>query len=301
MRERVLEAEGRLFARFGLRTTSRWLGGARVLESGEGPPLLFLHGAGAISSMWAPLWARLPDRRLIGVDLPGYGLSDPFDYTGRDIRDVAVGFVRSAYDELGLDAAPLAGNSLGGMYGMWFALAHPERVSALAVIGEPAVCLDGARGNVPMGLMSFPPIGRSMGALMAKLPMTSRAVRGFLGRAGGKPSLRDVPQEMFEMLRFAMPAGTATTVSLFPLLMRWRTPHRHLVLTDDELRAIEVPTLFVWGDRDVFQAPDGGRRACELMPDARMEVISGGHHPWWDDPAGCAELLAGFLAEHRLV
>ena len=57
--------------------------------------------------------------------------------------------------------------------------------------------------------------------------------------------------------------------------------------------------LFVWGDHEAFGGPDVARRAAELMPNARVEVVAdAGHHPWLADAAGIARLLLGFLAEH---
>jgi pimeloyl-ACP methyl ester carboxylesterase len=63
-----------------------------------------------------------------------------------------------------------------------------------------------------------------------------------------------------------------------------------------ELPRVAQPTLFIWGDRDAFGAPSVGERACRLMPDARMEIVSGGHTPWVDQPERCAELVSAFLA-----
>ena len=58
----------------------------RVLEAGDGPPVVLVHGSGMSGSTWAPLMPYLPANRLIAVDLPGFGLSDPFDYSGRSLR-----------------------------------------------------------------------------------------------------------------------------------------------------------------------------------------------------------------------
>jgi 2-hydroxy-6-oxonona-2,4-dienedioate hydrolase len=64
------------------------------------------------------------------------------------------------------------------------------------------------------------------------------------------------------------------------------------------LSRIRPPTLLVWGDDDPFGSVDVGRRASELMPRARLEVVSGGHLPWLDQPGRCASLATEFLAAH---
>ncbi len=62
----------------------------RVLEAGDGPPLLLVHGSGMSASSWAPLMPYLGTHRLITFDLPGFGLSDAFDYVGPSLREHAV-------------------------------------------------------------------------------------------------------------------------------------------------------------------------------------------------------------------
>jgi len=62
-------------------------------------------------------------------------------------------------------------------------------------------------------------------------------------------------------------------------------------LSDGELAGVIASTRFVWGSQDRFQEPEDGRRAVALMPDADLVEVRGGHHPWWDDPEGCATLI----------
>jgi pimeloyl-ACP methyl ester carboxylesterase len=116
-------AERHLFEACGVQVTSRRVRLAdppvdvRVLETGEGPPLVLVHGSGMSATTWAPLMAHLASRRLIALDLPGFGLSDPFDYSGRPLREHAVAQLTSLFDALGLDRVPVVGTSLGGMWG----------------------------------------------------------------------------------------------------------------------------------------------------------------------------------------
>ncbi len=60
----------------------RWSRGeTRVLELGDGPPLVLVHGFMDNAALWAPILGALAARhRVIAVDLPGHGLADPFDY-----------------------------------------------------------------------------------------------------------------------------------------------------------------------------------------------------------------------------
>src|ERR1700761_4442842 len=86
-------AEQRLFEACGVQVTSRRVHlsdpplEVRVLEVGDGPPLVLIHGSGMSASTWAPLMPHLGTYRVIAFDLPGFGLSDPFDYGGRSLRE----------------------------------------------------------------------------------------------------------------------------------------------------------------------------------------------------------------------
>src|SRR6185369_15841483 len=104
----------------------------RVLELvGDGPPILMVHGGGGLAAQWAPLAAELRGRHLFMVDRPGCGLTDGFDYDGVDLRRHAVSFIDGVLDGLGLDRAVLIGNSMGGLWSLWFAAEHPERVEGI--------------------------------------------------------------------------------------------------------------------------------------------------------------------------
>ena len=146
-------AERRLFAACGVQVASRRVRLAdppvavRVLAAGEGPPLVLVHGSGMSASTWAPLIPYLGARRLIAFDLPGFGLSDAFDYRGRPLRAHAVAQLTSLLDALDLERVPIVGTSLGGMWALCLAVDAPDRVSALASLGVPAAALPGMHGD----------------------------------------------------------------------------------------------------------------------------------------------------------
>src|SRR4051812_43402594 len=78
----------------------------RVLSCGDGPPLLLLHGVSLSAAAWAPLFGMLPGRRLLAVDLPGHGLSDPVVHRRGYVRPHARALIDDMLDALGLDEAP---------------------------------------------------------------------------------------------------------------------------------------------------------------------------------------------------
>ena len=115
--------------------------------AGQGEPLVLVHGSGMSAPTWAPMLAHLGDRRVHAVDLPGFGLSDPLDYSGRTLRGHAVAQLGSLLDALELEQATIAGTSLGAMWALCLALERPERVRRVVAIGIPAVALPGMKGD----------------------------------------------------------------------------------------------------------------------------------------------------------
>ena len=75
-----------------------------VRASGAGDPVVFIHGSGMSGATWAPLIACLPDYRSIAIDLPGFGLSDGYSYSGRPLRAHAVAQLTSVLDALSSNA-----------------------------------------------------------------------------------------------------------------------------------------------------------------------------------------------------
>jgi pimeloyl-ACP methyl ester carboxylesterase len=292
-RRELSEAEQRLFAALGIEHRSEHLPligapveHARVIETGEGPPLLLVHGAGMSASLWAPLLVHLTHRRCLAVDLPGCGLTDLFDHRGTDLRSHARSFLTAVMDVLDLDGVPIVANSLGSTYSLYLASAEPVRISHLALFGAPGVALPGGRGSLAMSLYSRPRWGRLMSAVSP--PLKPGVARRLLTSICGRRAVDAVPDEMLEVAAATLRISDATTRSLMPELFSGRTPHPHHALSDDELARVSASTRFVWGSEDRFQHPDAGRRAAGLMPDADLVEVRGGHHPWWDDAESCA-------------
>ena len=142
--DRIHGAEKKLFAAVGAdpeedvlelaRTGLR----VRLLSQGSGPPVLLLHGVSLSAAAWAPLFTSLPNLRLLAVELPGHGLSDPAAFRRGHVREHARALVDDVIDALGLHEVPVIGHSLGGMFALWHVAAGSERISALVAIGSPA-------------------------------------------------------------------------------------------------------------------------------------------------------------------
>ncbi|WP_063049987.1 alpha/beta fold hydrolase [Nocardia arthritidis] len=109
----------------------------RYRESGDGPPLLLLHGSGPGVTGWRNFGANVPvfarHYRTLVLEFPGFGISD--DFGAPHPMMSAQQAVGAFLDGLGLDRVRVVGNSMGGFVATDFALANPDRVDRLATIG----------------------------------------------------------------------------------------------------------------------------------------------------------------------
>ena len=120
-----------------------------VEVSGQGPPILALHGFTGSASTWRPMAQALgAEHTICAVDLLGHGASskpsDPERYSmARTIEDLGV-----VLDALGHAAANVLGYSMGGRIALSFALAAPDRCLALAIeSGSPGIADDQERAQ----------------------------------------------------------------------------------------------------------------------------------------------------------
>lgn len=284
----------------GARVRTRFLGAGtdrpvHVLEGGTGAPLVMLHGGGGQAMDLAGLVARLQSRfRCFAVDRPGHGLSYRIDYRRvPDFRRDAAEFVDRTFDLLGLERATLLGHSMGGFFGLAFALAHPERVERLVLVGAPAG-ID-RELPVPLRALSIPGLGPLLWNTVSR--PTEAGMRDFYARLLVHHPDRLTPSQV--------PCGVAAyriegaDVGWLSALRRFATAGGvdDRCYLRDELPRITAPTLFVWGSHDAFAPPSSGRAACEAMEDATfVEVEDAGHMAWIDAPDACADRITAWLA-----
>lgn len=291
------QAERRLFGACGVQVASRRVSLAdppvtvRVLEVGDGPPLILVHGSGMSASTWAPLMPCLGPRRLIALDLPGFGLSDAFDYRGRSLRAHAVAQLTSLLDALDLVRVPIVGTSLGGMWALCLAVDAPARVTAVGSLGVPAVALPGMHADPAFTALSTPVVRQIVARIGSpSVAMTRRTMaRGVIGPRAAERA----PEGFFEVVHegFRHPGFRTAMLTHMQLAMRFGRPRPENFLSDTELQQLTMPVLMIWGDEDPYGGPGIGRRACALIPDARLEVLPGRHAPFLDDPERCGALI----------
>jgi pimeloyl-ACP methyl ester carboxylesterase len=288
----------RLLAGASVRSRHVEVAGGRVhlLEHGAGPPVVLLHGTGDPAGFLLPLLHELHGVRAIAPDRPGVGLSDPIDLPAGRYREAAVAWLDRLLDTLELDATTLLGHSGGGVWALWYALAHPDRVKRLVLLGVPA--LPRTRCPLPIRLVGTPGLGRLLSRLA---PPSRKSVLRLASAVGEKATLAHQP-DLVDLLVAAgrdpitdraAKAEFSTLISPFALL----TPsgfRRRARVRPDELRQLAMPTLVLWGEQDPVGSIPVARAVTELIPDARLEVLPTGHGPWLGQPTRTAAAVTDF-------
>jgi pimeloyl-ACP methyl ester carboxylesterase len=292
-------AEARVFAHYGLKPRGRVLQldgptlRIRAVEVGSGEPVLLLHGFSLCTAHWAPLMARLPQLGLVAIDMPGHGGSDGVNYRGKDLRRWYAQMLTGVLDQLGLDRVHLVGHSQGAMLGLFLALDAPERLRSLVAIGTPAVAFGAQLPSLKV--LARPGIGR----FLLSMPKPRALHRRILADTVGEHALAAMPADLIRATYLATQRrGFGQTVSTY-LSEMFRGAHDRpprYVLSSDELARIRVPVAILRGEHDGDHDDlAGARKRAALIPNARFEILPGGHEPWLDDLESCANRIFRFL------
>lgn len=259
-----------------------------MLEAGAGEPVLLLHGGGASGIIFEPLLSRLQHNfHLYVPDRPGCGLTDGFIYGGVPLREHACDFVEAVMDAFDLEKVSLLGSSIGGYFSLVVALAHPERVNKLVLLSAPT----GLDTRAPLSFipLSIPYVNR---LIYRPSNCLTRILFNLLVANKNK-----LPENVYDVGHAvtALPGAKESWLSLLEELMTLGrlNPHHYI---RDELQQLDIPTLFIWGDKDYFAKPSSGEQCCAMMPNARIEILhNAGHLVWIDHLERCTELIVEFL------
>jgi len=263
-----------------------------LLEQGAGPPVVLLHGTGNPAGFLLPLLHELHGVRAIAPDRPGVGLSDPINLPAARYREAAVAWLDRLLDTLELDTTTLLGHSGGAMWAMWYALAHPDRIRRLVLLGPPAV--PKTRCPLPLRLATTPVVGQLLSRLAPPSPTSILRFAHHVAREkeplARHPDLVDllVAAGRDPITDHASKAELRLFVSPFGFRRRSR-------LRPDELRQLAMPTLLIWGESEPLGGVSVAEAVTDLIPHARLEVLPTGHGPWLGQPTRTAATVLEFV------
>lgn len=279
----------------------------RYLVGGMGEPVLLLHGLADSKEAWQRLLPDLARRyRVYAPDLLGCGASEKprINYS---LWALAT-YIRHFLDAVGVEAANVAGHSLGGGLALHLYIQYPERVRRLALVAS-----GGLGRQLPLSLRLCTLAGSShvIGALLASRHERHPAARlghGILARLWPATALADLASASPDAREEALAATEEADI-----LERLRDPRAReaflAMLRDvgdirgqrgsalEALPMIRVPVLLIHGARDTVIPLAHGETARAHLRHGRLEVLEEcGHCPHREAPAHVSRLLESFFA-----
>ncbi len=254
-------------------------------------PLVFVHG---LSGCWANWLEQLPvlaaEHRVITLDLPGFG------YSPMPSQEITIsGYARlldQLLGQLGIDAAAVVGNSMGGFIAAELAIAFPQRVERLVLVSAAGISTTGHPGTT-----------RALGSLR-RLETVLATTAGWVASKSDTVARRARLREALMALVVAHPGHLPAALAAEQLRGAGKPGFFQALesILDYDIRErlpeIACPTLVVWGDRDRLVPLRDADVFVELIPDAHKVVFQDtGHMSMLERPAAFNELLEEFLAE----
>jgi pimeloyl-ACP methyl ester carboxylesterase len=263
----------------------------------DAPVVLFVHGMGAWSELWRSTLTATAAAgfRTVAIDLP------PFGYSERPARKTygradQARRILGVIDALGVARVTLVGHSFGGGPTMEAVLLAPERVKTL-VLADAAIGVgvpDGSPGLAPI-LLGVRPLRN---ALVSTTVTNPRMTRRLLSQFVAKPEAVTDARVAVLQAPLQVQGGTDAFGDWLLDFVTSREPA--LSKQPEAYKALRVPTLVIWGDRDDTTPLAQGRQLAELIAGARLAVMPGvGHMPQIEDADQFNRLLLAFLAQRR--
>ena len=266
----------------------------------EGPredplPLLLIHGTGDSLHVW-DAWTRelSKTRRVIRMDLPGFGLTGPV--ADGDYRIGAyVDFLWALLDQLQLRRVVLSGNSLGGEVAWMGAARQPERVAGLLLLDPSGLPFEPE--TLPPGFVAsrFAPT-----AFLSRFLLPRPLVKASVEAVFGDPSKLS-PAELDRYFEITLRAGNrqalAQRVQAF-------LAEVHTDLYKKAWQGLPTPVLLIWGERDRLIPPKTAQQYQALRapgaPPAELRLLPGvGHVPQLEAPEAALAAARPFLNSLR--
>ncbi len=236
-------------------------------EEGKGEPLVLLHGWKNDLEIWNPIVSFLNNYRIIRLDLPGFGKSD-FTSEVWDISDYAK-FLNKFLEKLEISKTTLIGHSFGGRIAIKFSVLYPDKILKLVLVDSGGIRLKSFR--------------RFLAFILAKL---GKIVWLF-------PLVRLKKDELRQKFYRAIKANDYLESNLI-----LKKTFLKIIAEDlrDEAKKINLPTLIIWGEKDLITSPKEGRLLANSIKNSRLVLIKdAGHWPFIEKTQDFLNILRVFL------
>jgi 4,5:9,10-diseco-3-hydroxy-5,9,17-trioxoandrosta-1(10),2-diene-4-oate hydrolase len=247
--------------------TSRFLEGDYRLhyhEAGFGPALVLLHGSGPGVSGWSNFAGNFPvfaqRFRTVVFDLPGFGRSER-PSLDRAYPRVAAEALLLLLDKLGIAHAHVLGNAMGGYVALEFALAAPERVDRLVLMGP---------GGLSVNVLGPDPSEGARRLADFMMAPSRKAMVDWVDTMVSDKSVVDDALIDERLAEATAPGAMESAMAIFSSLAE----HPEPVPMWARLKRIEAPTLLTWGRDDRMLPLESALLGFRQLPNAELHVFS---------------------------
>jgi len=252
----------------------------------DGPPIILLHGSNADLHTWQPWVDGLADTyRVIRFDQVGHGLTGP-DAGGDYSTANYVADIDEVADTLGLDTFILGGNSMGGSHTVAYAMEHPERLAGMILVDAGGAPIrTESKGNIGFTLMRTPVVNR-----LAEHITPRSLVAQSLSQSVSNQDIvtEEAIDRYWELLRY--PGNRRATLA--------RMQRDWAAFAADNVAALDVPALVMWGAEDALISVDAATWYDETLPDSMLVIYEGiGHLPQEEQPEASISDVRNWLAQ----
>ncbi|AQZ34713.1 3-oxoadipate enol-lactonase [Pseudomonas sp. LPH1] len=253
--------------------------GTSYLATGQGHPVVLIHGVGLNKEMWGGQIVGLaPHFQVIAYDMLGHGAS-PRPQPGTGLPGYAEQ-LRELLEHLQIDHATVIGFSMGGLVARAFALHYPQQIDGLIVLNSVFNRSSDQRAGVIERTRQAAEHGPDANAEQALSRWFSREYQ-----AANPAQIAAIRQT----LAGNDPQGYLTTYELFATQDMYRA---------EDLGSICVPTLIATGELDPGSTPDMARQLAERIPGAQVAVLPEQRHMMpVESPRLVNQVLLNFLEQ----
>jgi pimeloyl-ACP methyl ester carboxylesterase len=263
----------------------------RAHVTGEGSPIVFVHGALVNANLWRKVVPRLDGFKRVTLDLPLGSHLEPMPKNA-DVRPPALAeLIAAAVEALKLDEVTVVGNDTGGALAQILVTRRPQRVGALVLTSCDAF------DNFPPRLFR---VVLAPARIPAAIPVAFGALRLRAARrlpiTYGWLTKKPIDREADDS--YVLPVLTRREVRRDLRRVLSGLDPRHTIDAALKLAAWERPTLIAWSREDRFFPLEHGERLAKIIPGARFEPIEGSRTFSAEDrPDRLAGLIGSFVQE----
>jgi len=259
----------------------------RMIEAGPhqaSEAVVFIHGnPGSCEDFKGLVAAAGVAHRAVAIELPDFGqtIAAPgFGHTVHEYTD----FLDDALTTLGIERVQLVLHDLGGLVGLSWTLANPDKVASVTLLNTGV--LPGYKWHRAARIWQTPGLGEVAQGVLT---------RGVFRRATGNAEPRGLPREFLDQMYDNFDRRTRKAVLDFYRDIKDIGDVSRLML--EPLARLDLPCLVIWGAADPYLPIEFAEKQRQAFPSAYIHTLeNSGHWPYIDDPATVTPLVVEFVS-----